>query len=607
MRTRFRSASLALAIAGACLIGACSSTPRADHVSNAQPASGQTQASIFFERFTDAWMRRQPSASTASRYFGDAEQALMDRELTPQTQAFRAETIALAQRGLDELSALDRASMGDTDRVSAELMAWQLRSLVDGDRFDDYSFPLQQFSGANVGLPNLMTVVHPLRTAADADSYLARLAQFEARMDESTARAAELAARDVLPPRFIVEATIAQMRRFIADAPARNPLVATFDTRLQTVDAIDASTRAALVARATQVVETGVYPAWSRAIAELERQLPRTTDDAGLWRFPDGAEAYAFQLRRFTSTALSAEEIHAIGLREVARIETEMDAILRSIGRTDGSVEARLKQLRADLAYPDDDAGRAAIMADIDTMMRDAERRSDALFDVRPRSAVIAQPYPEYRWDSAAASYTAPPLDGSRPGVYQMPLRKDRLTRFGLRTLVYHETVPGHHFQVALSVENTALPKFRQTRALGGISAFSEGWALYAERLAAEEGWYEGDPEGRLGQLDAELFRARRLVADTGLHAMRWTRQQAIDYGIPASEVDRYVVMPGQATSYMIGQLEIVRLRDKARDALGDRFDPRAFHNRVLLTGVVPLELLEREVDAYIAEARTAG
>lgn len=607
MRLPIRPASLALALAGACLLTACAPVHRGEPADARASVESPTQASLFFERFTDEWMRRQPSASTASRYFGDAEQARMDRELTPQTQAFRAETIALAQRGLTELSALDRASMGDTDRVSAELMDWQLRSLVESDRFDDYGFPLQQFSGANVNLPNLMTVVHPLRTAADADSYLARLSQFEARMDESTARAAELAARDVLPPRFIVEATIAQMRRFITDAPARNPLVATFDTRLQTVEAIDASARAALVDKATQLVESGVYPAWSRAIAELQRQLPRTTDEAGLWRFPDGAEAYAFQLRRFTSTALSAEEIHAIGLREVARIEAEMDTILRSIGRSDGSVEARLKQLRVDLAYPDDDAGRAAIMADIDTMMRDAERRSDALFDIRPRSAVIAQPYPEYRWDSAAASYTAPPLDGSRPGVYQMPLRKDRLTRFGLRTLVYHETVPGHHFQVALSVENAALPKFRQTRALGGISAFSEGWALYAERLAAEEGWYEGDPEGRLGQLDAELFRARRLVADTGLHAMRWTRQQTIDYGIPASEVDRYVVMPGQATSYMIGQLEIVRLRDKARDALGDRFDPRAFHNRVLLTGVVPLELLEREVDAFIADAASAS
>lgn len=605
MRAACRPLPLALALACAGLLAACSTTPGAS-TSGAQPARdarADSAASLFFARFTDEWMRRQPSASTASRYFDDAEQARMDRELTPQNEAYRGETLALARRGLAELATLDRASMGDTERVSAELMDWQLRQLIAGDRFEDFDFPLQQFSGANVSLPNLMTVVHPVRSAADADSYLARLAQFEARMDEATARASALAARDVLPPRFIVEATIAQMRRFIADAPASNPLVATLETRLQTVDAVDGAARAAILAEATRLVETGVYPAWSRAIAELESQLPRTTADAGLWRLPGGDEAYAYHLRRFTSTSLSAEEIHAIGLREVARIEAEMDTILRGLGRSEGSVEARVRQLREDLAYSNDDAGRAAIMADIETMMRDAERRSDALFDIRPRSEVIAQPYPEYRWDSAAASYTAPPLDGSRPGVYQMPLRKDRLTNFGLRTLVYHETVPGHHFQVALSVENAQLPKFRQVRALGGISAFSEGWALYAERLAAEEGWYEGDPEGRLGQLDAELFRARRLVVDTGLHAMRWTRQQAIDYGIPASEVERYVVMPGQATSYMIGQLEIIRLRDKARDALGERFDPRAFHNRVLLTGVVPLELLEREVDAFIAAA----
>src|SRR5690606_11258802 len=207
-------------------------------------------------------------------------------------------------------------------------------------------------------------------------------------------------------------------------------------------------------------------------------------------------------------------------------------------------------------------------------------------------------------WESAAASYTAPPLDGSRPGVYQMPLRANRLTNFGLRTLVYHEAVPGHHFQVALSVENDALPKFRQTRALGGISAFSEGWALYAERLAAENGWYEGDPEGLLGQLDAELFRARRLVVDTGLHAKRWTRQQAIEYGIEASEVERYVVMPGQACAYMIGQLKLIELRDRGRRELGDRFSFKAFHSAVLGAGTVPLDLLEKIVDEHIAEVR---
>ena len=240
-------------------------------------------------------------------------------------------------------------------------------------------------------------------------------------------------------------------------------------------------------------------------------------------------------------------------------------------------------------------------MADIDAMIRDADKRPKALFDLRPKAPVIAQPYPEFRWASAAASYTAPPLDGSRPGIFQMPLRPESMTKASLRTLVYHETIPGHHFQVAFGVENPQLPKFRQVRALGGISAISEGWALYAERMVAQEGWYEGDLEGLLGQLDDELFRARRLVVDTGLHAMRWTRQQAIDYGIEASEVERYVVNPGQACSYKIGQLEIFRLRDKARTALGQRFNIKEFHNVVLSAGSVPLTVLEREVDTYIA------
>lgn len=609
MTYRPRIAPLALALAGSLLLAGCTSIPTTPDTSRDDATTRQaaTPIAAFFDRFSDDWMRRQPSASTGSRYFDGPLQSEMDRQLTSQTTEFRRGTLALAERGIAELARFDRGAMSDVERVSAELMDWQLRSAVEGERYDDYNFPLQQFSGANVGLPNLMTVVHPVRSEEDARNYLARLGLFETRMEEATARSRELAARDILPPRFILDATIAQMQQFIDGPAGGNPLVKTFAERLQGVTTLDAGVRDALVAEATRTVQDGVYPAWSRAIAELRAQQPRATDDAGLWRFDDGAEVYAYHLRRFTSTGLGADEIHAIGLREVARIEAEMDTILRSLGRSDGSVETRVAQLRKDMAYSNDDTGRAAIMADIETMMRDAERRADTLFDIRPKTPVIAQPYPEYRWASAAASYTAPPLDGSRPGVYQMPLRPDRLTRFGLRTLVYHEAVPGHHFQIALSVENPDLPKFRQTRALGGISAFSEGWALYAERLAAEEGWYEGDPEGRLGQLDAELFRARRLVVDTGLHAMRWTRQQAIDYGIPASEVDRYVVMPGQATSYMIGQREIIRLRDKARDALGERFDPRAFHNRVLLTGVVPLELLEREVDDFIAQAAARG
>ena len=591
------------------LLAACAGTGPTASTPPVEPAAATRDASTvaaFFDAFTDEWMRRNPNAATASRYFDGALQDRLDRQITPRTEAHERETVALARRGLAQLARFDRAAMGDTERVSAELMEWQLQMLVDGARYDDTQYPLNQFGGANVGLPNLMTVIHPVRSARDAENYVARLQLFDERMAEAVAESRTQAAKGIVPPRFIVQATIAQMRQFIAPAPADNPLVTTLAEKLGAVAEVDATRRAALLAEATAIVGDGVYPAWREAIAALEQQLPQSTDDAGLWRLPNGAEVYAHRLRQFTSTSLDAEQIHALGLREVARIEAEMDTILRSIGRTEGTVKQRIEHLKADLSYPETDAGRAAIMADIDTMIRDAEKRADALFDIRPKTPVIARPYPEYRWASAAASYTAPPLDGSRPGVYQMPLRKDRLTRFGLRTLVYHETVPGHHFQGALAVENKALPTFRQIRAFGGISAFSEGWALYAERIAKENDWYAGDREGLLGQLDAELFRARRLVVDTGLHAKRWTRQQAIDYGIPPSEVDRYVVNPGQATSYKIGQLEIIRLRDKARTALGDRFNPREFHNLLLLTGTVPLTLLEKEVDAWIARQRRA-
>jgi Uncharacterized protein conserved in bacteria len=239
-------------------------------------------------------------------------------------------------------------------------------------------------------------------------------------------------------------------------------------------------------------------------------------------------------------------------------------------------------------------------MDDINALMQDAIERSAPMFARMPKTPVIAQPFPRFREASAAANYNRAPFDGSRPAIFQMPLRPQRMTKLGLRTLVYHETVPGHHYQIALEQENPELPRFRQARALGGISAMSEGWALYAEKLAAESGWYEGDPEGLLGQLAAELWRARRLVVDTGLHAKRWTRQQGIDFGIEPSEVDRYVVLPGQACSYMIGQLRLLEIRDRARETLGEKFSLKDFHDVVLRTGTTPLDLLEQEVERYV-------
>lgn len=573
----------------------------------APAAFAQSQSvDAFFDEFTAEWVRSNPNLATALRYFSGEEQARLERQTTPETRAWDLERIERARDGLKRLQRFDRSQLNDAQRVSAGLMQWLLEGVVGGEPFLDYRFPLDQFGGANVNLVESLTLLHPLNTAADAENYLARLDQVADRMNEAVAEGERLARKDMIPPRFIVQTTLTQLRTFTATAPDANPLASAFADRLASVSEITPEARSAFKARAAKLVADEVYPAWARAVALLEKTLAKSTDDAGLWRFKGGDAAYAFALKRFTTTRLTPEQIHQIGLEQVARIEGEMDAILRKLGRTEGSVRDRMKKLKADLAYPEptSDASRAAIMRDIDGYIAGALERSKSLFDMQPQTPVIARPFPRFREASAAANYNRAPLDGSRPAIFQMPLRPERMTKLALRTLVYHETVPGHHFQIALEQENRALPRFRQARALGGISALSEGWALYGEQLVADEGWYEGDPEGLLGMLDAQLFRARRLVVDTGLHAKRWTRQQAIDYGIEASEIERYVVNPGQACAYMIGKLRILELREQARTALGDKFSLREFHNVVLGAGTVPLELLEREIDRYVQSKR---
>jgi uncharacterized protein (DUF885 family) len=543
----------------------------------------------FFADFTSEWMRGNPNAATSTRYFSGDPQNQLERQITPETSSYRRERIALARKGLAELRKFDRSNMSEVQRVSADLMEWQLDTIVREEPYLDYSFPLNQFNGVNVNMVEAMTVRHPLSNERDVMNYVAALGQAGMRMEEAIAEARSLAAKNLIPPRFIIQATLTQMRQFIATTPAQNPFVTTFEQRMTAVKTISEQRRTALKNEVIEIVRSQVYPAWQKAIGFLEPLQTKANDDAGLWRFKGGAEAYSYFLRRYTTTDLTPDQIHEIGLREVARIEKEMDGILRQLGRTDGSIKDRIEKLKADLGYPKTEEGRTLIMAEVERILRDAEKRSRSLFDQQPKAPVNAQPFPRFREANAAANYNGPASDGSRPGIFQIPLRPERMTKFGLRSLVYHETVPGHHFQIAFQVENKSLPRFRQIGAFGGISALVEGWGLYAERLAAESGWYGGDLEGRLGQLDSELFRARRLVVDTGIHAKHWTRQQAIDYGIEASEVERYVVNPGQACSYMIGQLKIIELREKARAALGNKF-----------TGTVPLNILERQVDAYI-------
>ena len=559
---------------------------------------------VFFDEFARGWMRADPERATAQQYFEGAEQDALDRRLTPATRDFRLERIAAARRGLVALRRYGRKALSPEERISFAAMEWQLDEIVREKPFLDYAFPFEQFGGVQRRLPDFLSNIHPVRNARDAETYLARLEHVGATIDAAIAESRAQDARGVLPPAFILKSTIGQMERFVAPAPAANLLVTSLNERLGALPAVAPSQRARFVAAATKTVEASIYPAWQRALRLLREQLPKAKDDAGLWRLPRGAEAYRQQLRRFTTTEMTPEEIHELGLKQVARIEGEMDGLLKALGYSDGTVAER--RARLDREAPPITAAdpRAVVLADYERVIRDAEARSSMLFDVGPRAPVVVRREPEFSEANAAAHYTAPARDGSRPGTFWVPLPgTDFRTNKVSRTLAYHEAVPGHHFQIAIQQEATGLPRFRQDRVYLGLSAFSEGWALYAERLAAEEGWYEGDPRGRLGQLGSELFRARRLVVDTGLHAKRWSREQAIAYGISASEVERYVVMPGQACSYMIGELRLLELRDRMRSALGDRFPPRDFHRLVLQTGTVPLDVLGQVVEAAIAAA----
>jgi len=572
-------------------------------VTSALAATGES-FDAWADRFAADWMRANPQGATAAQYFSGAEQDALDRQLTPISAAARAERVARAQEGLAHLATFDRAALTPEQRISADTLAWLLDDVVRSEPFADYGYVFQQFSGLQVQLVNFLSQTHPIRTRRDIENYLARLDLVAARMDEGVAQAGDRARRGFIPPKFILVSTLAQFDRFLAAEPAKNVLVASLDERAAKLADVSAADRAAFVAAAEKIVAGAILPAFRRARALLESQLPQATDEAGISRFPGGDAAYAQALRKLTTTDYTAAQIHELGRQEVARIEAEMDVLLRQLGYAEGSIKARMEKLDADRNPPAEPDPRPALLARYEEILADAQLRSAALFDLRPRAPVVVRREPPFTEKSAAAHYTPPANDGSRPGIFWAPLPGPDYSVPEMRTLVYHEAIPGHHFQIALQKEMTSLPQFRREGVFGFISAHGEGWALYAEQLAAEAGWYEGDIAGHLGQLNDELFRARRLVVDTGLHTRHWTRQQAIDYGIPASEVERYVVWPGQACSYKVGQLRLLALRAQARTALGDKFSLKGFHNVVLRAGNVPLAVLAQVVDGYIAAAR---
>ncbi|XHS79205.1 DUF885 family protein [Burkholderiaceae bacterium UC74_6] len=566
------------------------------------PAFAGPEFDAWAEQLAAQRMRANPVSATLQQYFKGEEQSKLDGRFASITKQARLAQIADERRALAELRAMDPKTLTADQKVSAGVIGWSLeQAIVAGEYLDD-DFIFNQMSGLQVQLVSFMSQQQPLRNARDVQSYLERLSGLAAQMDQGIERTQAAQAKGVLMPRFIIEKVITQFETFLASEPARNVLVTSLAERLARVPGADAE---GARAQAEKIVAESVRPAWSRGLALMKAQLPLSNNDAGVWRLPDGKKFYAAQLRTMTTTDYTPEQIHAIGLQQVARIEAEMDTLLKQLGYREGSVKDRYKQMDA-ANQPKAADPRPELLARYTSILRDAEQRAKLLFDVLPKAPVEVRREPALTEATAAAHYTAPAPDGTRPGIFWAPLPGPKYEIAEMRTLVYHEAVPGHHFQVTIQQEAQNLPAYRRGRVFGSGSAFGEGWALYSEQLVADAGWYDGDIPGRLGQLSDALFRARRLVVDTGLHSLHWTRQQAIDYGIPATEVDRYVVWPGQACAYMLGRLKIEALRDKAKAALGEKFDIKKFHNLVLLTGNVPLKVLEDVVDDWIAQSKPA-
>jgi uncharacterized protein (DUF885 family) len=512
----------------------------------------------------------------------------------------------------------DRSDYEGQDLLSYDVFDFFMSNqMADADRWRFHNFPVNQLFGVQSTLPDFMVQQHVVEDELGAEHYIARLNQFDEKFDGVLEGLRIREERGILPPSFAVTKVIEQVEGFLDSAPEEHLLVEKFDEKLDAIDEAELGQgrRDELRAQAVAAVEDSVYPAYESLLAYLRELEPQATSNGGVWRLPDGDAFYQQAIRQHTTTDMTAEEIHAIGLAEVERIGREMDAILRAEGLTEGTIGERVQQLarRPDQLYPDTEAGREQILADYQAIIDEIDPAMDEYFNLRPETGVEVKRVPEFAEEtSAGAYYQRPSLDGKRKGAFFANLRDvSEIPKFGMRTLAYHEAIPGHHFQIAITQQLEGLPMFRR---LVPFTAYSEGWALYAERLAWEIG-FQNDPLDNLGRLQAEMFRAVRLVVDTGMHHKRWTREEAIDYmlantgmgeGEVEAEIERYLVMPGQALSYKVGMMKILELRERARRELGDDFSLPEFHDQVLGNGALPLTLLEEVVEDWIERKRRA-
>jgi len=586
-------------------------------VGRASTAFAQTAADVrldaLLEAFYEEALTDVPELVTRLG-LDSGPRAAAKSQLSPASTAELAADRAKTAEQLARLKAIPRSELTGMDAVNYDAVMFGLettdaanRSFVYGDEGAGQPYVISQLNGAYQSVPDFLGSQHVIETKADADAYLSRLEAFATVMDQEIERVRRDVDLGVIPPDFVIERTLTQMNGLRAE-PGQSPLVTSVAERAA-AKGIDGD----YAGQAQAIYADKVLPALERQIALMGELAPRAVHDAGVWRLPDGEAYYEHALRASTTTTLTAEEVHQMGLEQARQLSARADVILKAEGYSQGSVGERIAALFKDPKYhfPNTDAGKEELIESLNVMTEAMYKRLPEYFGTLPKAPVEVRRVPKFIEAGAPGGYyNQPTLDGSRPGIFWINLRDSAENpTWTLPTLAYHEAVPGHHMQLALQQE-ADLPMIRRATFL---SAYGEGWALYSEELAKEMGVYEDNPLGELGYLQAALFRAARLVVDTGMHAKRWSREKAIETmssidGSPTSssttEIERYVVWPGQACSYMVGKLTWLRLREKARTQLGDQFDLSAFHDAGLLSGAMPLTVLEAVIDNHIAARR---
>jgi len=524
---------------------------------------------------------------------------------------------------LDDLQRLDTLRRYQADDLNKNQQITHKIAVFDTEidierfeRFRYHNYPFNQISGNHLNLVEFMTDTHPVRNENEAKDYIERVKLFDDSLKANLIWLEEQKKLGIFAPKFVFDHVIRQLEEMIEYEDSENPLVQVFSKKINDIG-ISQEKKNELLIELSSTIDLEVRPGFELILGYMLDNYENANKYHGVWSLPDGNDFYALRLKSYTTTDYSAEQIHQIGLSEVARIENRMRDIFLELGyEINKPIGEMMNDLNEDprFLYADTPERKEIVIRDYNKMVKEAEEDVRPYFNEFPKSPVEVRAVPEYSEKTAAGGYyQSPSLDGSRPGVFYANLYDIKQTpKFGMRTLTFHEAVPGHHFQIALNLENEDLTLYRR---LGyRTSAFTEGWALYSEQLAVEVGMTK-DLYDELGVLQSEMFRANRLVVDTGLHHKKWTREEAMDYmkkttGMSDTEVrveiERYIVWPAQATSYKIGMLKILELRDRAKNKMGNKFDLKEFHSLVLNQGIVPLFVLEDLVDEWIeAETRS--